>query len=125
MPCNSASISRHPQNVRQMRGADVALARRHGGEYNFYSYKLAVRFSLPALCNRAGPSRQHKPVAMQGLMQQQPLVVTSILDHAAKWHGEQQVVSVSVEGAVEVSTYRQCHERARLCALALKRLGVR
>ena len=54
-----------------------------------------------------------------------PLLVTNILDHAAKWHGEQQVVSVSVEGTVEVSSYRQCHERARLCALALKRLGVR
>ena len=58
-------------------------------------------------------------------MQSQPLVVTSILDHAARWHGEQEVVSVTVEGAVEVSTYRQCHERSRLCALALTSLGVR
>jgi len=28
---------------------------------------------------------------MQGLMQQQPLAVTTILDYAAKFHGDQQV----------------------------------
>lgn len=58
-------------------------------------------------------------------MQQHPLVVPSILDHAARWHGEQEVVSVSVEGEVERSTYRQLAERARLAALALRRLGIR
>lgn len=62
---------------------------------------------------------------MRGLMQEQPLVVTSILDYAAKVHGEQEVVSVSVEGAVERSTYRQVAVRAKLAALALKQLGVR
>lgn len=62
---------------------------------------------------------------MQGLMQEYPLCVTGILDHAARWHGEQEVVSVSVEGALERSTYRQVSERARLGALALKRLGIR
>lgn len=58
-------------------------------------------------------------------MQAHPLVVSSILDHAARWHPEQEVVSVSVEGAVERSTYRQLHERARLAALALRALGVK
>lgn len=58
-------------------------------------------------------------------MQEHPLVVGSILDHAARWHPEQEVVSVSVEGAVQRSTYRQLHERSRLAALALRSLGVR
>lgn len=58
-------------------------------------------------------------------MQEYPLVVGSILDHAARWHPEQEVVSVSVEGAVERSTYRQLHERARLAASALRALGVK
>ena len=108
------------------RDADVALLMWHCVGW-FTNWRLNKPFqrSLLLLRNRTGPSKQHKPAAMQGLMQKQALVVTSILDHAAKWHGEQQVVSVSVEGAVEISNYRQCHERARLCALALKRLGVR
>lgn len=58
-------------------------------------------------------------------MQSWPLRVGAILDHAAKWHGEQEVISCNVEGDVSRSTYRQVHERARLCALALRRLGVR
>lgn len=63
---------------------------------------------------------------MQGLMQDYPLVVPSILDYAAKFHGEQEVIGVSAdERRVERSTYRQVAQRARLAALALKRLGVR
>lgn len=60
-------------------------------------------------------------------MQQQPLLVTSILDYAAKFHSEAEIVSVGGDepGRVDVSNYRQLAERARLCALALKRLGVR
>ncbi|KAL4431736.1 hypothetical protein ABPG77_002952 [Micractinium sp. CCAP 211/92] len=63
---------------------------------------------------------------MRGLMQESPLVVTTILDHAARFHGEQAVVSVGVEErSVQVSNWRQVAERARLCALALRRLGIR
>lgn len=60
-------------------------------------------------------------------MQQQPLLVTSILDYAARYHGEAQIVSVSGDepGRVDVSTYREVGQRARLCALALKRLDIR
>ncbi|CAL8464941.1 g4476 [Coccomyxa elongata] len=62
---------------------------------------------------------------MRGLMQDHPLLVTNILDYAAKWHGEQVVVSRMVEGPILRTTYREIHERARLCALALQRLGVK
>ena len=37
----------------------------------------------------------------------------------------QVVVTRTVEGPVVRSTYAEVHERARLCALALRRLGVR
>ncbi|EFN53923.1 hypothetical protein CHLNCDRAFT_48981 [Chlorella variabilis] len=62
---------------------------------------------------------------MRGLMQDAPLVTTSILDYAAKWHGEAEIVSMTVEGQVEKSNWRQVADRSKLCALALKRLGVR
>ncbi|PSC71890.1 long-chain-fatty-acid-ligase [Micractinium conductrix] len=63
---------------------------------------------------------------MRGLMQEQPLVVTTILDHAERFHGEQEVVSVRCEDkALLTSSWRQVARRAKLAALALKRLGVR
>ncbi|CAK0787064.1 hypothetical protein CVIRNUC_010280 [Coccomyxa viridis] len=61
---------------------------------------------------------------MKGLMQDHPLLLTGILDYAARWHGEQEVVTRTVEGPVVISNYAEVHERARLCALALRRLGI-
>jgi hypothetical protein len=52
-------------------------------------------------------------------------MLLQIIDHAAKFHGDQEVVSRSVEGPTEVSTYAQVRQRAALCCLALRRLGVR
>lgn len=62
---------------------------------------------------------------MKGLMQDWPLVVNSILDYAAKFHGEQEVITCTVEGPVHRCTYADMHRRSQLCALAMKRLGVR
>ncbi|KXZ53501.1 hypothetical protein GPECTOR_7g951 [Gonium pectorale] len=62
---------------------------------------------------------------MRGLMQETPLNVCQILDHAAKWHPEQLVVSRSVEGPTVSYTYVELHRRAKLCAMALGQLGVR
>ncbi|DBB00704.1 hypothetical protein WJX82_010903 [Trebouxia sp. C0006] len=61
---------------------------------------------------------------MKGLMQDWPLVVNSILDYAAKFHGEQEVITCTVEGPVHRYTYADMHRRSQLCALAMKRLGV-
>ncbi|CAL8464297.1 g3832 [Coccomyxa elongata] len=62
---------------------------------------------------------------MRGLLQDHPLLVTKILDYAAKWHGEQAVVSRMIDGSVVRTTYRELHDRSSLCTLALQRLGVR
>eukprot|EP00884_Botryococcus_braunii_P021038 jgi/Botrbrau1/7618/Bobra.0159s0067.1 len=62
---------------------------------------------------------------MQGLMQDTPLIVNSILDYAAKLHGSQTVISRMAEGNIATCTYRELHERAQLCSLALSSLGVR
>ncbi|GBF88992.1 long-chain fatty acid-ligase [Raphidocelis subcapitata] len=59
-----------------------------------------------------------------GTMQRWPLVVTDLIEYAARWHGEQEVVSKNVEGATVITTYRDMRDRARLCALALTELGV-
>jgi fatty-acyl-CoA synthase len=57
-------------------------------------------------------------------MQDWPLVVTSVIDHAAQWHGEREMVTRTVEGPLHRTNYAALHLRARKLAQALQRLGV-
>ncbi|NNE22982.1 MAG: long-chain-fatty-acid--CoA ligase, partial [Rhizobiales bacterium] len=50
---------------------------------------------------------------MQGLMQDWPLLVHTILDHARNWHGDQEIVSRTVEGPIHRCTYTDLDRRAR------------
>ena len=61
---------------------------------------------------------------MNGLMMQQPLLISSLLVHAERHHGEQEVVSRRVEGDIHRTTYRELAARARRMANALAKLGV-
>ncbi|MCX7344313.1 MAG: long-chain-fatty-acid--CoA ligase [Alphaproteobacteria bacterium] len=62
---------------------------------------------------------------MLGLMQDFPLLVHRVLDHAARWHGDTEVLSRSVEGPLHRITYREVNRRARALASAARaRLGV-
>ena len=61
---------------------------------------------------------------MQGLMMDMPLLISSILQHAARHHGDTEIVSRRVEGDVHRYTYAQCHERSRRLADALVKAGV-
>ena len=61
---------------------------------------------------------------MLGLMQNWPLTVDKILDHAKAWHSDRQVVSRSVEGPIVRTTYGQIHDRAKRLSNALLGLGV-
>ncbi len=61
---------------------------------------------------------------MLGLMQNWPMTVDRILDHARDWHGEREVVSRSVEGPIVRTTYAAIHERAKRLSNALKAMGV-
>ncbi len=62
---------------------------------------------------------------MQGLMMNWPLMISSILRHADRCHGEVEIVSRTTEGRIHRYTYRDAHVRARQLAHALARLGVR
>jgi hypothetical protein len=63
-------------------------------------------------------------VTMLGLMMNRPLLISSILRHADRCHGDTQIVSRSIEGPIHRYTYRDAHVRARRLARALKRLDV-
>jgi 3-(methylthio)propionyl---CoA ligase len=61
---------------------------------------------------------------MNGLMMQQPLLVSSLLLHAERHHGEQEIVSRRVEGDIHRYRYRDLAQRARRMANALAGLGI-
>ncbi|MGZ5935274.1 MAG: 3-(methylthio)propionyl-CoA ligase [Rhizomicrobium sp.] len=61
---------------------------------------------------------------MLGQMQDWPLLVHKIIDHASLYHGDREVVSRSVEGPIHRTNYREIGLRARKVAEALNRLGI-
>jgi len=61
---------------------------------------------------------------MQGLMMNTPLMISSLIRHADRCHGDSEIVSRTLEGPIHRYTYRDAHLRARRLARALSRLGV-
>ncbi len=61
---------------------------------------------------------------MQGLMQDWPLTVDRLLDHAAAWHGAREIVSRDAEGRVTRSCYAEVHADAKRVSNALARMGI-
>jgi fatty-acyl-CoA synthase len=62
--------------------------------------------------------------AMLGLMSERPLLVSSILTHAATCHSDGEIVSRTIEGPIHRYTYADAELRAKQLARALLRLGV-
>ncbi|MDH7796510.1 MULTISPECIES: long-chain-fatty-acid--CoA ligase [unclassified Beijerinckia] len=62
---------------------------------------------------------------MLGLMQDWPLLIPKIIDHAAKQHGTREVVTRSVEGPIVRTDYAAIRARALKVAQRLTREGVR
>jgi fatty-acyl-CoA synthase len=61
---------------------------------------------------------------MLGLMQDQGLLISSLIEHAAKNHPEAEIVSRRVEGDLHRYTYLDAARRSRQVANALGRLGL-
>jgi len=62
---------------------------------------------------------------MRGLMMDRPLLITSLIEFAAQYHGDAEIVSRTVEGPIHRYTYRDSYARIRRLANALVRLGVK
>ncbi len=61
---------------------------------------------------------------MLGLMQDWPLLLHRVIDHAATNHAERRVVTRSVEGPITTTTYAAIHARALRLAKRLDREGI-
>ncbi len=61
---------------------------------------------------------------MLGLMQEHPLLISTLLEFAAAYHGDTEIVSRRVEGDIHRTTYAKARARAMQCANALAALGI-
>ena len=62
---------------------------------------------------------------MYGLMMELPLLISSLIRHADRHHGDTEIVSKTVEdGAIHRYSYRDAHTRARRLAKAFAKLGM-
>jgi fatty-acyl-CoA synthase len=61
---------------------------------------------------------------MQGLMMDRPLLISSIAEHAAQYHGGREIVSVTADNPRHRYTYSECVNRAKQLANALENLGL-
>ena len=62
---------------------------------------------------------------MFGLMQDRPLLIQQLIDHAALNHGDTEIVSRTLEGGIHRYTYRDARVRAKKAAEALTALGIK
>jgi fatty-acyl-CoA synthase len=62
---------------------------------------------------------------MKGLMMETPLLISSIAQHAEKFHGDREIVSVTADNPQHRYTFREAMARAKQLANALGRLGVK
>ncbi len=62
---------------------------------------------------------------MRAQMMDMPLLVSSIIVHADRSHGDAEIVSRTVEGPIHRYTYAEAHKRSKRLAQALIRLGVK
>lgn len=61
---------------------------------------------------------------MLGLMQDTPLMISSLIEHAATFHPEREIVSRTLEGPIHRTNYREVCARAKQVANALQTLGI-
>ena len=61
---------------------------------------------------------------MLGLMMREPLSIGSLIDHAARFHGDTEIVSVETDGSVSRSNWAEVGRNARRLGDALARLGL-
>jgi len=68
--------------------------------------------------------KMKEPISMLGLMQNQPLLISSLIRFAERHHGDAEIVSRRVEGDLHRYTYRDLARRARQVAKALDAMKV-
>jgi acyl-CoA synthetase (AMP-forming)/AMP-acid ligase II len=71
---------------------------------------------------KARPTGAKRKTTMLGLMQNQPLLISSLIEFSARHHGDAEIVSRRVEGDIHRYTYKEAAQRSRQVANALDAL---
>ncbi|MFZ6675791.1 3-(methylthio)propionyl-CoA ligase [Undibacterium sp. Xuan67W] len=66
---------------------------------------------------------QQSPV--MGQMMSKPLLISSIIEHADRYFGSNEIVSRRAEGDIHRYNYRECHRRSKKLANAFKKMGIK
>ena len=64
-------------------------------------------------------------MTLPGLIMDKPLMIASIIRHAARYHTHTEVVSRNIDGSIHRSTYGRTYQRVCQLAHAIGRLGMR
>ncbi len=62
---------------------------------------------------------------MFGMMMDYPLLISSLIEHAARFHGDTEIVSREADRSLHRYNFAAAHDRARQVAKALLKLGIR
>lgn len=68
---------------------------------------------------------EYQKSPLMGQMMSKPLLISSIIEHADRHFGSNEIVSRRVEGDIHRYNYRECHKRSKQLANAFKGLGIK
>lgn len=68
---------------------------------------------------------QYQKSPLMGQMMSKPLLISSIIEHADRHFGKNEIVSRRVEGDIHRYNYRECHQRSKKLANAFRQLGIK
>ena len=63
---------------------------------------------------------QYQKSPLMGQMMNKPLLISSIIEHAARYFGSNEIVSRRAEGDMHRYNYSECHQRAKKLANAFR-----
>lgn len=69
-------------------------------------------------------NKQDKELAMQGRMMQQPLLISSLIEHAARYHGDTAIISKNTDGTITKTDWTHIAENSKRFSNALASLGL-
>lgn len=62
---------------------------------------------------------------LMGQMMSKPMLISSLIEHADRYFGKNEIVSRRVEGDIHRYNYSECHKRSKQLANAFAKLGVK
>jgi fatty-acyl-CoA synthase len=68
---------------------------------------------------------KREEMQMLGLQMDDQLMISGLLEYAATYHGDTEIVAREIDGSIFRYNYREAHDRAKRLAQAIVRLGVK